>query len=85
MGEAGARLADEIFRRVASTRNIPLENDSCENLRKLCLNDGRTELRACYPLDMINILTSIGRYEKRPVTVTKDDLLRATGMYFAKA
>src|SRR5947207_3968763 len=76
---------DEIFRRVASTRNIPLENDSCENLRKLCLNDGRTELRACYPLDMINILTSIGRYEKRPVTVTKDDLLRATGMYFAKA
>ncbi len=76
---------DEIFRRVASTRNIALENDSCENLRKLCLSDGRTELRACYPLDMINILSSIGRYEKRPVTVTKEDLLRAVGMYFAKA
>jgi len=76
---------DEIFRRVASTRNIGLEADSCENLRKLCLTDGRTELRACYPLDIINILTSIGRYEKRPVTVTKDDLQRAAGMYFAKA
>jgi hypothetical protein len=76
---------DEIFRRVATARNIPLETDSCENLRRLCLADGRTELRACYPLDIVNILTSIGRYEKRPVTVTKDDLLRAVGMYFAKA
>jgi Cdc6-like AAA superfamily ATPase len=76
---------DEIFRRVASTRNIALEADSCENLRKLCLSDGRTELRACYPLDMVNILQSIGRYEKRPVVVTKDELQRAVGMYFAKA
>jgi hypothetical protein len=76
---------DEIFRRVAASRNIALEMDSCENLRKLCLTDGRTELRACYPLDMINILASIGRYEKRVVTVTKDDLQRAVGLYFAKA
>ena len=76
---------DEIFRRVTSTRNIPLESDSCENLRKLCLSDSRTELRACYPLDIVNILTSIGRYEKRPVTVTKDDVQRAVSMYFAKA
>jgi len=76
---------DEIFRRVAATRNIALEADSCENLRKLCLADGRSELRACYPLDIVNILTSIGRYEKRQVSVTKDDLHRAAGMYFARA
>jgi hypothetical protein len=76
---------DEIFRRVSSSRGISLEADSCENLRKLCLADGRTELRACYPLDIIDILTSIGRYEKRTVTVTRDDLQRAAGMYFAKA
>jgi hypothetical protein len=76
---------DEIFRRVASSRNIALEHDSCENLRKLCLSDGRTELRACYPLDIIDILCSIGRYEKRTVTVTREDILRAAGMYFAKA
>jgi len=76
---------DEIFRRVASTRNIGLEPDSCDNLRKLCLSDGRTELRACYPLDIINILSSIGRYEKKTVTVTKDDLNRAAQMYFTRA
>ena len=76
---------DEIFRRVAGSHNISLEEDSCENLRRICLSDGRTELRACYPLDVINILTSIGRYEKRPVTVTRDELQRAASMYFAKA
>jgi predicted ATPase with chaperone activity len=76
---------DEIFRRVASSRGISLEADSCENLRKMCLSDGRTELRACYPLDIIDILSSIGRYEKRTVTVTRDDIHRAAGMYFAKA
>jgi hypothetical protein len=76
---------DEIFRRIASSRGIFLEPDSCENLRKICLSDGRTELRACYPMDIINILSSIGRYEKRTVTVTKDDIHRAAGMYFAKA
>ena len=70
---------------MASSRGISLEADSCENLRKLCLSDGRTELRACYPLDIIDILSSIGRYEKRTVTVTKDDIYRAAGMYFAKA
>src|SRR6266478_2534062 len=76
---------DEIFRRVASSRGISLEADSCENLRKICLSDGRTELRACYPLDIIDILSSIGRYEKRTVTVTRDDIVRAVSMYFAKA
>jgi hypothetical protein len=76
---------DEIFRRVATTRNIGLDADSCDNLRKLCLSDGRTELRACYPLDIINILSSIGRYEKKTVTVTKDDLNRAAQMYFTRA
>ncbi len=76
---------DEIFRRVAAKRNIALDVDSCENLRKMCLSDGRTELRACYPLDIVNILTSIGRYEKRHITVTKEDIHRAAGMYFARA
>ncbi|MBI1790484.1 MAG: AAA family ATPase [Acidobacteria bacterium] len=80
-----AQTFDEIFKRVATARNIPLEPDSCDILRKLCLTDGRTELRACYPMDMCNILSSIGRYEKRPVTVTRKDMERAVALYFTKA
>ncbi len=75
---------DQIFSRVASAKNLPVETDSAEFLRRLCLRDGRKELRACYPSDILNIIISIGRYENRPPRVTKPDLERATALYFAK-
>jgi hypothetical protein len=76
---------DQIFNRVVGLKNIPCEPDSAEYLRKLCLREGRTELRACYPNDICNILVSIGRYENRPPRMTKADLERATALYFAKS
>ena len=75
---------DQIFHRVVGSFNIPCEPDSAEYLRKLCLREGRTELRACYPADICNILTSIGKYEGRPPYMTKSELERATALYFAK-
>ncbi len=76
---------DQIFQRVVAARRVPSEADSAEHLRKLCLADGRDELRACYPLDICNILVSIGEYERRPVAMTKADMERAVGLYFAKS
>ncbi len=76
---------DQIFGRVVQARNIQVEPDSAEYLRKLCLREGRTELRACYPADICNILTSIGRYEGRPPLMTKPELERATALYFARS
>ncbi|MEO8028041.1 MAG: AAA family ATPase [Bryobacteraceae bacterium] len=75
---------DQIFLRVVQGRGIVAEPDSAEYLRKLCLREGRTELRACYPGDICTILNSIGRYEGRPPRMTKADLERATALYFAK-
>ncbi len=75
---------DQIFGRVVQARGILAEPDSAEYLRKLCLREGRTELRACYPGDICNILASIGRYEGRPPRMTKPDLERAASLYFAK-
>jgi hypothetical protein len=75
---------DQIFHRVVSSFNIPCEPDSAEYLRKLCLREGRTELRACYPADICQILTSIGKYEGRPPFMSKSELERATALYFAK-
>jgi hypothetical protein len=69
---------------VVQGRSIQAEPDSAEYLRKLCLREGRTELRACYPADICNILLSIGRYEGRPPLMTKSELERATALYFAK-
>jgi predicted ATPase with chaperone activity len=75
---------DQIFMRVVKSRNIDAEPESAEYLRKLCLREGRSELRACYPADICTILTSIGRYEGRPPLMTRSELERATALYFAK-
>jgi len=75
---------DQIFDRVVKARRIQAEPDSAEQLRKLCLRQGRTELRACYPSDICTILTSIGRYEGRGPVMSKSELERATALYFAK-
>lgn len=76
---------DMIFQRVVTTRNVPTEYDSAEYLRKLCLSDGRTQLRACYPLDIVNIIAAISQYESRPTQVTRPDLERAVHLYFARS
>jgi hypothetical protein len=80
-----ANAFDQIFSRVVQSRNIQAEPDSAEQLRKLCLREGRTELRACYPADICNILLAIGRYEGRPPQMTKPELERATALYFARS
>ena len=79
-----AAAFDQIFTRVVQSRNIQAEADSAEYLRNLCLREGRTELRACYPADICNILSSIGRYEGRGPIMTKSELERAAALYFAK-
>ncbi|MFN7925591.1 MAG: AAA family ATPase [Bryobacteraceae bacterium] len=76
---------DQIFHRVVSAKRIPTEPDSSAYLRHLCLAEGRKELRACYPLDICNILISISEYERRAPRMTQEDLDRATGLYFAKS
>lgn len=76
---------DQIFHRVITSNGIPAEPDSAEFLRKICLREGRVELRACYPSDICNILQSISRYENRPVQMTKPDLERAAALYFARS
>src|ERR1700729_2072905 len=76
---------DQIFVRVVQSRNIQAEPDSAEYLRRLCLREGRTELRAGYPADICNILSSIGRYEGRGPIMTKSEMERAAQLYFAKS
>jgi len=76
---------DEIVRRVATARNIPMEADSPAYLRELCLGEGRKELRGCYPNDVCNILVAISRYENQPPRMTRENLRRAVALYFARS
>jgi hypothetical protein len=73
---------DEIFRRVARSRLVTVTPESFAAFRDLCLADGRSELRACYPNDVCKILNSIARYENREAEATAEDLERAVRLYF---
>ena len=79
-----AAVFDEVFRRVTCSRNLPYSPEIAEHFRNLCLSNGRTELRACYPSDICNILVSIGKYDKRPVGMEARDLDRAVDLYFTQ-
>ncbi|MCW5980652.1 MAG: AAA family ATPase [Bryobacteraceae bacterium] len=76
---------DQIFQRVVTSKRLPAEHDSSEYLRRLCLQDGRDQLRACYPLDIVNIIMAISDYEKRPPQMHKAEISRAVDLYFAKS
>ena len=80
----GGEVFDKIFHRLVSERNLPCEPGSDEVLRKLCLSLGAKELRACYPLDIVDIIVSIGAYETQPIEINKESLERAVKLYFTK-
>ncbi len=79
-----ARVFDRIFHRLVEERQMPFEKDSAAILRKLCLHLGPNELRACYPADILDILTAISAYEGQPAEVGQESLKRAVMLYFTK-
>jgi hypothetical protein len=79
-----ATVFDKIFQRIVSERNLPCKPGSGELLRKLCLDLGAKDLRACYPLDIVDIIQSIGSYEKQSIEINKESLERAVSLYFTK-
>jgi hypothetical protein len=79
-----AQVFEKIFQREVSERNLPCESESGKVLRKLCLNLGTKELRACYPSDIVDIIVSIGAYEAQPIEINRESLKRAAKLYFTK-
>jgi hypothetical protein len=82
--EVSPGVFDEILRRYALAKGIPYDQDMADYLRSLCLRDGRSVLRACYPGDICRVLYSISQYEGRPPRMTRTDLERAVSLYFAR-
>jgi hypothetical protein len=80
----GAEVFDRIFERVLAEKKLACKPDAGPFFRKLCLEAGVGELRACYPADVIGILRSISAFEGAPAEVTPASLARAANIYFAK-
>jgi MoxR-like ATPase len=79
-----SQVFDKIFYRLVAERDLPCRANSAEFLRRLCLRFNGKGLRACYPIDILNILKSISTYEDVPVEVNKGNLKRAADIYFTK-
>jgi hypothetical protein len=79
-----AEVFDQIFQRVVEIHQAPCEPGCAAYLRERCLAAGSKHLRACYPLDIYRLVKAIGEYEGRPVWLTRANIDRAVGLYFAK-
>ena len=82
-------VTDEIFdlivKQVITVHSVPAETGCAEYMRERCTAAGASTLRACYPLDILKLVKAIAEYEGRAVRLTRANIDRAVGLYFAKA
>jgi hypothetical protein len=80
-----AAVFDQIFHRVAQSHQVPCEPGCAEYLRQRVAAAGNKFLRACYPNDIYRLVKAISEYEGRAVRMTRANIDRAVGLYFAQA
>ena len=74
----------KIFDRIVAKKQLQAETASSQLLIGYCKKHGPGELRACYPGDIIDIVTSIAGYEGELVKIDSQNLKRAVDLYFTK-
>ncbi len=74
----------EIFNRLVAHKQLATDEGASQLLVENCIKAGPGELRACYPSDIVDIVTSIGAYENEPVRIDRTSLKRAVDLYFTK-
>ena len=79
-----AAVFDQIFHRVAQAHQVPCEPGCAEYLRQRVTAAGNKFLRACYPNDIYRLVKAISEYEGRAVRMTRANIDRAVGLYFAQ-
>src|ERR1039457_5246973 len=77
-------IFDQIFQRGVQANQVSAELGAAPYLRDRCRGAGAKFLRACYPRDIYQIVKAISEYEGRPVRLTKSNIDRAVGLYFAR-
>jgi predicted ATPase with chaperone activity len=78
-------IFEKIFDRVVQVQQVPCEPGCGAHLRVKCEEYVAKVLRACYPMDIYRLVKAISEYEGRPVRMTKQNIDRAVGLYFAKS
>ena len=47
-----------------------------------CIEHSREGLRACYPRDLLDIVSGVAAFQERPPKFDQDDVDRAISIYF---
>ncbi len=82
IGEVNDEQFCEIFRRVASEKQVSYEHDIPHSLIAFIRNALGQELRSCYPRDIVNQVVWAARYEGKDPHVDHNTLRRAIEAYF---
>lgn len=82
IGEVNDEQFCEIFRRVASEKQVSYESEIPHNLIAYIRNALGQELRSCYPRDIVNQVCWAARYEGKDPHVDHTTLQRAIEAYF---
>jgi predicted ATPase with chaperone activity len=73
----------EIFRRASDRHGFEYDSDVANLLLEHCRSLGGTNLRACYPRDICEIVACINSYEEDEHRLSASILKRAVKVYFA--
>jgi hypothetical protein len=80
------RISDETFleimRRQCGQRGLEYDAGVGGEAVRKCLEHSKEGLRACFPRDLLDIVSGIAAFQQRPPKFDNDDVDRAIGIYF---
>jgi predicted ATPase with chaperone activity len=72
----------EIFRRVAQTHGVDVDDDTVYGLIAVIRDELKEELRACHPRDLINQVAWAARFDEKLLELDRASLMKAVESYF---
>ena len=84
LGASEPEVFDRILAQVAAKNGLDVPPGLPETFRRICIERGPGEMRACYPRDLCEIITANSVYQRRPAALTPESVDHAARIYFTK-
>jgi hypothetical protein len=75
-------LFRELLRRVCRDKELPCSPEMVDYISLQCLEHSGNRLRACFPADLVRIISGIAAFEQRPPSLNRRDVDEALRVYF---
>jgi predicted ATPase with chaperone activity len=77
-------LFKDLLKRVCEQRHLVYSPEVAEYMVRECLKRSETGLRACFPTDLVNIISGIAAFERRVPQLDEPRVDHAVRVYFAR-